>query len=85
MLGWEASSARSRAIPELKAQGEAIRRELEEQGRAVGLSWCSKCKDVVRLSHALRCPQGHGRVKDVCVVVPSQVAETEQFLRRRHG
>lgn len=69
---------------ELAAEGEALRRDLQQRGRAVALGWCGKCKGVVQLTPDLRCPQGHEQIKDVRVVVPSEVARTEHCLHRRH-
>lgn len=69
---------------ELATEGEALRRDLQQRGRAIAMGWCGKCKDVVHLSLNLRCAQGHEQVKDMRVVVPSEVAQTEQWLRRRH-
>lgn len=69
---------------ELATEGEALRQDLQQHGRAIAMGWCGKCKAVVHLSLNLRCPLGHEQIKDLRVVVPSEAGQTEQWLERRH-
>jgi hypothetical protein len=69
---------------EFAAEGEAIRQDLQQRGRAIALGWCSRCKEVVRLNPNLRCAKGHEQITDIRVVTPSEAEETERSLRRRH-
>jgi hypothetical protein len=69
---------------ELMEEGGVIREHLQQRGRAVALGWCNQCKTVVHLTPHLHCPKGHDHIKECAVVVPSEMVQAEQSLRRRH-
>jgi hypothetical protein len=72
-------------------QGEEMETLLLQAGRAVGVGWCKRCRDVVQLrvgrsgltsSRELRCPNDDQKVGDATIVVPADAPATQETLRR---
>ena len=72
------------------AGGEVVEALLLEAERAVGVSWCKSCRDVVQLRYGksgltgspqLRCPADNRKIEDRILVVPADAPRLQEALR----
>ncbi len=70
--------------------GEVVEAALLGAGRATGVAWCKRCRDVAQLrfgksawtaSPELRCPRCNHKVDHPFLVVPADAAQLQQALR----
>jgi hypothetical protein len=90
-LGIEMGDAFAKAFQSnVAVGGEVVEAALLEAGRATGVAWCKRCRDVVQLrfgkstwtaSPELRCPGCNHKVDDPFLVVPADAAELQRALR----
>lgn len=68
-----------------EAAGQRLRLSLMEEGHAVALGWCRKCRGVARLDAELKCPLHHKKGQDVILALPEDAVPAEAWLAARRG